>query len=86
MWLTDGQSVTIEQKLFKIISNLKKLNIFENIQSRIDQIRNSIITKDFKKIRNEFHSKIFSFRFENFEFRTPLLVMCISENEVLPTL
>jgi hypothetical protein len=56
----------------------KKLNIFENIQSRFDKIRNSKFTKCLKKIRNEFHSKIFVFHFENFEFRTPLVIRLIS--------
>jgi hypothetical protein len=69
MWWTGGLSVyysvqTIQNHLkFK----KKKSNIFENIQSRFDKIRNSIITKGFKKnskrvsLKNIFISKINEF-------------------------
>jgi hypothetical protein len=73
----DGRTDSVYYRV-KTIQNhlkLKKSNIFENIQSRKDQIRNLIITKDLKKIRTGFTKKYFRFVLKNFKFCTSLVYM-----------
>jgi hypothetical protein len=55
MRLTGGQCLLLEKNYSKSPQIKNKSNIFENMQSRFDKIRNSKITKDVNKIQNEFH-------------------------------
>jgi hypothetical protein len=60
--LADGQSVTIGQKLFKVISNLKKNRIFSKIYKAVSikfETRN--LRNVLKKFETSFTQKYFRF-------------------------